>query len=154
MKIHWVLERLGIRGEFHKWPLERKRCELMAAGIHAVLCTTRRDDDLDTLLGNRYEFLQFPDGGSVPVAKANEAAGCVLAWLHAGLRVLVHCRAGRNRSGLVAALVVRHELRVSGREAVAIVRQARPGALANPVFEEYLNTLQPPVTVRQAVRHS
>lgn len=61
-----------------------------------------------------------------------------------GYPVLVHCAAGLNRSGLVNALIVRQIRGISGAEAIAHVRRARPGALFNETFVKYLETLAPP----------
>lgn len=51
--------------------------------------------------------------------------------LRRGERVLVHCRAGRGRSGTVAARLL-VELGVDAGDAILLVRNARPGALLNP----------------------
>jgi protein-tyrosine phosphatase len=67
-------------------------------------------------------------------AVASFAARCV----RDGHRVLTHCTAGYNRSGLVNAVVLCQLLHVNGKTALDIVRAARPGAVYNPVFEKYL----------------
>lgn len=57
-----------------------------------------------------------------------------------GARVLVHCAQGMNRSSLVNGVILNiggH----SGKEAIKIIRAARPGALLNPIFRLYLNSL-------------
>ena len=54
-----------------------------------------------------------------------------------GHRVLVHCSTGFNRSALVAGLILT-ETGLSGREALARVREQRPGALFNDTFAEFL----------------
>ena len=54
-----------------------------------------------------------------------------------GKRVLVHCQAGINRSGLLsAAALIRGG--ASADDAIATVRRARSGALNNPEFLELL----------------
>ncbi len=50
-------------------------------------------------------------------------------------QLFVMCQHGMNRSGLVAALVLR-SLGLSGAEAVARIVTARPGALSNEAFRE------------------
>jgi protein-tyrosine phosphatase len=55
-------------------------------------------------------------------------------------RVLVHCRAGYNRSCLVAGLALTY-LGRSGPEALDDLRAARPAALWNENFASYLATL-------------
>lgn len=55
-------------------------------------------------------------------------------------RVLVHCRAGLNRSGLVTALAL-VDRGMSGEDAVALLRKQRHEAvLCNEVFERFLLT--------------
>jgi protein-tyrosine phosphatase len=55
-------------------------------------------------------------------------------------RVLVHCRAGYNRSCLVAGLALTY-LGRSGAEALGDLRAARPAALWNESFARYLGSL-------------
>lgn len=55
-------------------------------------------------------------------------------------RVLVHCRAGYNRSCLVAGLALTY-LGRSGGEALEHLRAARPAALWNENFARYLEAL-------------
>lgn len=51
---------------------------------------------------------------------------------------LIHCQAGLNRSGLIAALVLMRGGR-TGREAVELLREKRsPAVLCNPHFDEFL----------------
>ena len=52
-------------------------------------------------------------------------------------RVLSHCRMGFNRSALVAGLIL-CELGHTGPDAVARIRDRRPGALFNERFAAYL----------------
>lgn len=66
-----------------------------------------------------------------------------------GGKVLIHCNAGVNRSGLVTALVVRQLKGLTGTEAIDLVRSKRPkgpfpNIICNPHFESYLNTLEKP----------
>jgi Dual specificity phosphatase, catalytic domain len=72
-----------------------------------------------------------------------------LAQLVAGLvgdghRALVHCTFGRNRSGLLATLVVRELLGLDGADALAHVRERRPGVANNEAFERWLTELPAP----------
>jgi ADP-ribosylglycohydrolase/protein-tyrosine phosphatase len=57
--------------------------------------------------------------------------------LRAGQRVLIHCRGGLGRAGLVAAgLLV--EFGASGAQAIRSVRAARPGAIETPRQEQWV----------------
>jgi hypothetical protein len=72
-----------------------------------------------------------------------------LATLVAGLigdghRALVHCTFGRNRSGLLAGLVVRELLGLSGAEALAYVQRRRDRAVNNEGFAAWLRSLPSP----------
>lgn len=58
-------------------------------------------------------------------------------WKDGGT-VLIVCQAGVNRSALVTAMILHLARGVSGAEAVHAIRRARPGALTNSSFLEYL----------------
>jgi protein-tyrosine phosphatase len=58
---------------------------------------------------------------------------------------LAHCGIGLNRSALVAGLVLTY-LGMKGEDAVALLREKRPGALFNENFAAYLATLPPNIT--------
>jgi ADP-ribosyl-[dinitrogen reductase] hydrolase len=60
--------------------------------------------------------------------------------LLAGQRVLVHCRGGLGRAGMVAAQLL-VELGVPPQEAIRRVRAARPGAIETPEQERYVLAL-------------
>jgi protein-tyrosine phosphatase len=80
-------------------------------------------------LGLETEWFPFADG-DVPADEPGLAAldGRILAAMRAGHTVVVHCRGGIGRSGLVAASC----LMTLGRtpdEAIGVVRTARQGAI-------------------------
>jgi protein-tyrosine phosphatase len=58
-----------------------------------------------------------------------------------GTKVLVHCSQGLNRAGLVCARVMIMK-GLCGREAIAKIREKRPGALWNPVFAEFIEKFE------------
>lgn len=88
-----------------------------------------------------YVYLPIPDG-SLPNLDRLHAVGRLAADLVGkGHRVLSHCGMGLNRSALVAALVLMHH-GMTGPEAVARLRERRPGALFNTVFADYLMQLE------------
>lgn len=54
-------------------------------------------------------------------------------------RVLLHCEAGLNRSCLLAGLVIRERLAVTGSDAISRIRSIRsPDALCNSTYERFL----------------
>jgi hypothetical protein len=60
-----------------------------------------------------------------------------------GEAVLVTCRQGRNRSGLVVAMALHVLYGWGGRRAVKRVQDKRANALSNPYFTAALATLRP-----------
>lgn len=96
--------------------------------------------------GGRLVFLHWPfeDGELPDMNSANLVVHLAAHAVRSGQVVLIHCQEGRNRSGLVAALTVREVLGVSGADAVARVRAARPGMLSNRAFADYLTSLRAP----------
>ena len=119
MKLHEIIPGLYIRGAFAHIPLERKREILLSKGIKAILCTVKSkvDVELSREAWLAYHLIPLPDGKRVPIEQYDQAVDCAINYLRRQGAVLVHCVAGRNRSGLVAALVVRQLLGVSGKVA-------------------------------------
>ena len=59
----------------------------------------------------------------------------VAAYLERGQRVLVTCRAGLNRSGIIVASTLLRTTRMSPTQIIRMVREKRsPMALNNPAF--------------------
>jgi len=73
---------------------------------------------------------------------AFQAARGVAKLVSDGLPVLVTCRMGKNRSGLVSALAIHFLAGLGGMECLFQVRSHRKGALGNPGFQEALSRLQ------------
>jgi hypothetical protein len=71
-------------------------------------------------------------------------ARMVAGFIRDGRTVLVHCTFGRNRSGLLASLVVREVLGVTGAQAVSHVQARRAGTVNNEAFAAWLRTLPAP----------
>lgn len=82
--------------------------------------------------------------------EAGVMAKQVGAAIRAGKRVLVTCMQGRNRSGLVVALVLVHYYGLSGEDAVTLIRKRRGRlALSNDRFRAFLKSYNP-MTRRRA----
>jgi protein-tyrosine phosphatase len=92
-------------------------------------------------------YVYFPiddDDQRLPaLAKLRAIAVMAASLIRQGHVVLAHCGMGYNRSALVAGLIL-VELGMSGPEALARLRERRPGALFNPNFAQYLETLTAP----------
>lgn len=63
--------------------------------------------------------------------------------LDGGENILIHCRGGLGRTGLVAARIL-VERGCAPRDAIHRVRAVRPGAIETPAQEQYVLALQPP----------
>jgi ADP-ribosyl-[dinitrogen reductase] hydrolase len=95
--------------------------------------------------GVPWEFAPIVDGG-VPDAEFElawrELGPRVRSILRAGGRVLIHCRAGLGRTGLLAATLL-IELGAEPETAIAEVRRARPGAIENCAQKTYVLSRRP-----------
>jgi protein-tyrosine phosphatase len=78
--------------------------------------------------GIREERIELPDYGNLPPDQLELAADTVLAWLGAGERVYVHCRAGMQRSAIVAAAIVALHDGLEPLDALQRVRERNPRA--------------------------
>ena len=80
-----------------------------------------------------------------------EQVNAIAAWVNVCRRdgpTLVHCQAGLNRSGLVAARALTLD-GMSGSEAISLLREKRsPAVLCNRAFELWITT---PTVLEQAV---
>jgi len=85
--------------------------------------------------------LPFVDGGA-PGAEFEDRWQTVGPQLHqlleAGRKILIHCRGGLGRTGLVVARLL-IEAGMSTETAIETVRAARPGAIETPEQEVYLH---------------
>lgn len=78
------------------------------------------------------------------VELARSAAMLAAQEVRRGGRVLITCAQGRNRSGLVSALVLRRLYGLTGDQAVHHIRGCRLGALTNSAFVHFLGCLRAP----------
>jgi protein-tyrosine phosphatase len=61
----------------------------------------------------------------------------IMATIRAGGRIVIHCAAGRGRTGTIAAKIL-IAFGATADAAIDQVRQARPGAIEAPAQEIYL----------------
>ncbi len=108
-------------------------------GITAVIDL---DGDLDLGIPNvpnHMLYIYFPifDEDLPDLNKLHALAKLGAGLVTNGEKVLAHCGMGLNRSALVAGLVLTY-LGLKGEDAVALLREKRPGALFNQNFADYL----------------
>ena len=123
-------------------------CE--AAGVGTVVGLAPRAENpalRELAAAGAIEYVHWP----IPDGKIHGPVANRLLLLAAALArrvgVAVHCRAGRNRSGLLVALIVRERLGLTGRDAMELVRERRPRALANEDFAAWLDRLPAPMAL-------
>ena len=117
------------------------------AGITAVIDLADPDTYPPAGATEGLLYLKCPlvDGEDVPdPALTLRLASLVAGLAEDGYRVLVHCTFGRNRSGLMASLVVRELLRLEGGEAMRYVQERREGTVNNETFAAWLRSLPAP----------
>lgn len=115
-----------------------------AEGIGVVLDLEGGLDHGVPTVPNRVLYVYFPifDEDLPDLERLSAVARLGASLVAAGERVLSHCGMGFNRSALVAGLILVH-LGWSGRDAVALLREKRPGALFNDAFAAWLGSLPP-----------
>ena len=116
-------------------------------GIDVVLDLADPDafPPAEAIEGLTYLKCPLVDGDDVPDPGVTlRLAGLVAGLVGEGHRALVHCTFGRNRSGLVATLVVRELLGLTGADALAHVRARRDGVANNEDFAAWLSSLPAP----------
>jgi ADP-ribosyl-[dinitrogen reductase] hydrolase len=98
----------------------------------------------EVVTAHRMEWLHLPIVDvSTPCAKFEDAwrtsGEVVRKRLRDGLNVVVHCRGGLGRAGMVAARLL-VELGVPAKEAILRVRRARPGAIETPEQKQHVRS--------------
>jgi len=125
---------------------ERAGCTLDFSDLDmvVVLCPTDQDEGRRVKVARPYPVIEIPLTDSRrDMAYIDELHGLskkVADVVANEGRCGVFCWQGRNRSGLLTALVLRRLQGWSGRQAMEHIRSYRPEALdtASGVFEEYL----------------
>jgi atypical dual specificity phosphatase len=121
------------------YPLDEEDVEVLARmRIRHVLNLTEDDEyrpgDREVVeqalaeAGIEEQRLHLTDYGGLPPEALEAAVQDVNAWLDAGGRTYLHCRAGWQRSAAVAAGVVAMRAGLDIDEALAVVQQRKPSA--------------------------
>jgi len=113
-----------------------------ACGVDVVIDLEGGLDACIPTLSERCLYVYCPiddDDQQLPaMGRLRAVARMAASLMREGHVVLSHCGMGFNRSAFVAALILM-ELGMSGSEAIARLRERRPGALYNPLFESWLS---------------
>lgn len=121
----------------HGWPTEK-------VGM-VSLCSRCPDESVLQRL-EWHAHIPIPDGKIRNMPDVLRARDVALSMVRNGFFTLVHCVAGRNRSGLIGALVIRELYGMTGAQALAFVRERRPNAVDNYWFEKFLNEIGAPTS--------
>ncbi len=81
--------------------------------------------------GIEEQRISFEDFGNLPPDELEAAVQTVLGFVHDGLRCYLHCRAGQQRSAIVATGVVAIEQHLDLPDALRWIKERRP--TANPL---------------------
>ncbi len=138
-----LAENLFIRAHTRTIETERLRRDLRNAGIKTVVCVAPRNDPrfygANSGFDVAYRHVPFSDSSFIPEHLLTPLVKSLAEEVKAGRAVMIHCNAGRNRSALVAALVL-VQLGMNAYSTVKHIRKIRPRALANPAFSRYLES--------------
>jgi len=140
-------DQLFQRGKLHGLSAQVKQAGLNYYGITHAMSLAPRLPDRDLIgwskrdSGPSYNHKPIPDGLFHATEDLLYLGRWYAHWVSQGGRVLTMCNAGRNRSGLLSALIVRELGGIPGAAAMKIVRDARPNAIANPHFVKFLEGL-------------
>src|SRR5262249_5925451 len=127
------------------YPLDAADVQMLGRlGVERVLNLVQDDEygpgqraDVEIALadsGIHETRLELVDYGRLPPETLESAVDEVVAWLRAGERTYVHCRAGWQRSAAVAAGVIAVHDEIGIEQALDRVRARKP--MANPLPEQ------------------
>lgn len=118
--------------------------ELRAAGFDAVINLSEHPSDLDAFSAAGIEASWVPLPGDIPPTRESEekcvealprAFAFLTAQLARGRRVLVHCYAGKDRTGILLALFIAKRDGLPPQVAIQKVRAVRPLAITAAGWE-------------------
>lgn len=131
------------RGDLSRFSSDEKDAFVRHYNVCVIVNLYGRPDTvLEHWQDIRYVHHPIADGKSVDYGALMLLSDDVLQYakINNGA-ILVLCHAGRNRSGLFSSLLVRLHTKVDGGIALERVRKARPRAVANIHFEQFLLSL-------------
>lgn len=97
------------------------------------------DIELDFLTS--YVYWPIKDEEKLPdLAQLDAIASYAHLSRNGNSNILVHCYAGVNRASLINCIIL-HKAGWSGKNAIKLIREKRPGALTNQTFVNYIKGL-------------
>jgi protein-tyrosine phosphatase len=124
--------------------------DFLNQGVHAVIDL---EGDIDTSIPEKegqeettlYLYWPIEDGAMPDAATVRSIASFIARGIDEGRKVLVHCRSGHNRSGLICARTL-IELGMDAESAIDTVKEKRKdgAALSNENFVDWLKHETPP----------
>jgi atypical dual specificity phosphatase len=114
---------------------------LKNAGLNAIVCLLEKNFEEEKALaearGIKWLALAINDFQTPTFEQADPLIRAIIAELEAGRNVLVHCAAGRGRTGTINACVL-IRLGVDPSVAIAVIRRERPGSIETPEQERFI----------------
>lgn len=121
--------------------------ELQSAGVGAVLSVNNADSVYpDDFAAVDMPYRCIPLAANAPpregdlelcLARLPQAYDYALNEIVSGRSVMVHCRHGKDRTGLFMAYFLRRHLGLSSKDAIDHVKQVRPIALTATGWEQF-----------------
>lgn len=146
LKLYKILPNLYQSGKTHDLLANEKQALLHEYGIHLIV-NLWHTIDFEMYQMVRYWHQPFTDGKGTDIAKMERLADELVPWiLKDKLTVLTHCYGGRNRSGLLNAMILMRVLPCSGEVAYNYIRERRPNSLVNTTFANWLKEAPCPVS--------
>jgi protein-tyrosine phosphatase len=146
---HWIVpdlaqgafpgeDSIGRAGQFDK--------SIFSTFDVVVLCAEELQPRIQSPPGKEIFNLPMDDDIYRPVPEEvadilHDAAKRLTTYCAYGHKVLTTCAEGRNRSGIITALILMYGYSMPPTEAIKLIRRKRPkGCLGNPMFEQFLLT--------------
>ena len=134
-------EHLYSRGHTKRFDTQRMLTALREMDIRLIVNLAPSVDPLlqaaARMTGLEYWHAPLSDGINVDPEQILPIVNRVVSFIKDGCSVLVHCNAGRNRTGLIVVLVLAEVTQYPIGDIIANARNIRPGLLANETFEHF-----------------
>lgn len=148
LKLYPIIPHLYQSAKTHDLSFEEKKLLVKQYKISIVVnLWNKADEELMGLLVKNshwevdcgYIHRYMGDGKSLEaVEELIQISNILIPRMKRGANILSHCYGGRNRSGLLSAILVMKWFQCDGNLALEYVRQRRPNSLVNETFASWL----------------